>query len=165
MKCYVNLTGGIECIERLGLKDYRFIRIQSTACEQKRWDFILQDLDYDFLMSLALGERVVVFDTSKRGMSRAVWQGLKWVEYALNRRWFDKEVEVIVRGHNASGYFRQVYGSLDNRTFRKLDYFKKFLNTDQLSLNFTCIKTGRDGDYECFRKILLDRVKKLGFNL
>lgn len=33
---FINLTNGIEAIEEHHLTDYRFIRIQSTACEQSR---------------------------------------------------------------------------------------------------------------------------------
>lgn len=48
-KRYVNLTNGIEAISQLNLSDYSFIRIQSTICEQKLWDRLIQDLDYDSL--------------------------------------------------------------------------------------------------------------------
>ena len=62
MSIYLNLTNGIEALEILKPANLRFVRIQSTACEQKRWDFILQDLDYSFLMDIALGENVTVVD-------------------------------------------------------------------------------------------------------
>jgi len=161
MKCYVNLTNGIECIQKLGLRDYRFIRIQSTACEQKRWDFIIQDLDYDFLMSLALGENVVVFDTSKREVSRAVWQGLKWIEYVLSRRWLERESTAIVRNHNVTGYFRSMYKELENRTFKKIDYFKKFLNIESVDIGYVCMCTDKDGNYSYFKEVLAGRIIKL----
>lgn len=45
---YINLTNGVEAIPMLKFwnEDYRFIRIQSTICEQKNWDRLIQDLDY-----------------------------------------------------------------------------------------------------------------------
>lgn len=58
---YINLTNGVEAIPMLEFwnEDYRFIRIQSTICEQKNWDRLIQDLDYDFLMNLALGHKCI----------------------------------------------------------------------------------------------------------
>ena len=72
---YINLTNGIEAIPRLS-GNYKFIRIQSTICEQKLWDKLIQELDYDFLMNLALGNECIVYDFwskktySKSGLSR-----------------------------------------------------------------------------------------------
>ena len=34
---------------------YRFVRIQSTSCEQQRFDALLSNLDSSFLLHLALG--------------------------------------------------------------------------------------------------------------
>jgi hypothetical protein len=42
---FVNLSSGLVWLEMAdGPAEYRLIRIQSTACEQKRWSFILEDL-------------------------------------------------------------------------------------------------------------------------
>lgn len=155
---YVNLTNGIEAIPEL--KEFRFIRIQSTACEQKRWDFILQDLDYDFLMNLAIGNTCIVYDFSnKRDVSRAIFQGLEWVRYALNRRWLNRMIKPIVRGHNVSRYFDEVYRQLEDRTKKKLDYFKKFLLTDEIRLQAVCRRTSHDGNYEYYREILANYAR------
>ena len=45
VKVYLNLTNGIEFLdnELMQARVYDFIRIQSTACEQKRWDFVIQE--------------------------------------------------------------------------------------------------------------------------
>lgn len=61
---YINLTNGIEVIPMLDYlnEDYRFIRIQSSILERKQWDKFIQDLDYDFLMNLALGNFCYVYD-------------------------------------------------------------------------------------------------------
>ena len=37
------------------LRRRSFVRIQSTACEQQRFEAILQDLDSNLLLHLALG--------------------------------------------------------------------------------------------------------------
>lgn len=49
---YLNLTNGIEFLDRpdFNIKEYKFVRIQSTACEKHLWDKILMDLDYNFLL-------------------------------------------------------------------------------------------------------------------
>jgi hypothetical protein len=152
---YINLTNGIEMIDKLELRDYRFMRIQSTACEQKRWDFILQDLDYDFLMNLALGNPVVVYDlSSKKYMPRSIYQGIPWIKYALNRVWFKKETEVYVKSNNVTDYFKNIYNGLDKKTLVKLKYFRKFLFTSKLNLYAYSTKTDNDGNFEYFRKVL-----------
>jgi len=138
---YLNLTNGLQAIERNELEYYRYLRLQSTACEQKRWDFIIQDLDNDFLMNLALGNDCVVYDYSeKKNCTRALYQGLEWVKYVLSRRWFGADVIPLVRGHNCQKYFDDCYNKLDKKTFRKIDYFKKHIDTKTLNLKY---KTGK----------------------
>ena len=108
-KLYINLTNGIEDIPFLS-SFYSFIRIQSTWCEQKEWDKILQDLDYGFLMDLAIGNKCIVIDRSKRGTSRAIFQGLEFIKYALNKVWFNEDaVELWVRNCNVIKYFRKCF--------------------------------------------------------
>ena len=161
MSIYLNLTNGIEALEVLkhtSLHDIKFVRIQSTACEQKRWDFILQELDYNFLMGIALGETITVVDYSAtKGQTRAVYQGLEFIKYVLNKYWLNKEYTPNVKGFNCSEYFKSVYDKLDKRTFKKLEYFKKFLTTSEIRLKSMCFKTEHDGDYKYY-SILLNNV-------
>ena len=154
---YLNLTNGIEALYLSDIRDPRFLRIQSTACEQKRWDFILQDLDYDFLMSLALGNHVVVYDYSRRKkVSRAIWQGLKWVEYVLNRIWFDRHITVVLERNSmdVTKYFDEQYNKISERTKVKLKYFRKFLMTERLNLDFVTGTTLHDSDNGFYRRVL-----------
>jgi hypothetical protein len=133
-KHYINLTSGIEWIPKLKVP-YSFIRIQSTACEQKRWDFILQDLDNDLLMNLALGVECIIYDVgAKKESSRACYQGISWINYALSRRWLDIENIAFVHTHDVTRYFSEQYKRLNEKTKLKLDYFKKFLNTKTIEL-------------------------------
>lgn len=153
MKFYLNLTNGIEYIPNVN--SFNFIRIQSTACEQKRWDFILQELDYNFLMDLALGEEVIVVDYgANKEVPRACYQGLEWVKFALNKCWFGKEEKAVVRGYDSTNYFRECYAKLDKRTLKKLEYFKKFLMTNKLHLECQTSSTDKDGSYEYYKEIL-----------
>ena len=129
--------------------DYRLIRIQSTACEQKRWSFILEDLSYEFLIHAAMGDTCRVWDTSARKeVSRAIHQGLPWIKYAMERRWFAKSAAAIVRGCNAEGYFDQCYRQLSDRAKGKLDYASKFLATDTVRFDSRCKQSGLDGKYD-----------------
>lgn len=73
---FLNLTNGLEFLndsQRIG----GFVRIQSTACEQKRWWPIILDLDYTFLIHVGLGHAVCVCDASaKKQVPRALYQGI-----------------------------------------------------------------------------------------
>ena len=153
---YLNLTNGIEFIPKLSEhSNLKFIRIQSTACEQKRWDFVLQELDYSFLLDLALGNNVTVVDYgANKEVSRACYQGVEWIKYALNNCWFGKDEKVFVRGTDATNYFGECYAKLDKRTLKKLNYFKKFLATGSLHLDYQSTNTDKDGDYEYYKAIL-----------
>ena len=64
---YINLSNGIEAIGPLLeaglLPDHvRFCRVQSSHCEAQDFHAILQNLDHDLLMHLALGFDVRVYD-------------------------------------------------------------------------------------------------------
>lgn len=155
-KHFVNLTNGIEAIPDISY-EYSFIRIQSTACEQKRWDFLLQDLDYTFLMSLALGHTCVVYDYgARKNVPRAIYQGLEFIYFALNRRWLGKDIIPVVRGKNVYQYFDECYRELTDRTLKKLDYFRKFLLTDEIRLVVKTAATEHDGDYRWYRDVLAE---------
>lgn len=151
---YINLTNGIEAIPNIK-GDYRYIRIQSTACEQHLWDRILQDLDYDFLMNLAVGNECIVYDYgANKPISRALYQGLLFVEYVLYKHWIGIEYSPKVkRGENSEGidcsrYFDNAYRNLDKRTIMKLNYFKTFIPKDMRTINLHTISraTSHDGD-------------------
>lgn len=55
---YVNMTNGVEAVPALRALDlpYRFLRLPSTRCEQQQFEALMNDLDGDLLMRLALGE-------------------------------------------------------------------------------------------------------------
>lgn len=151
---YVNLTNGIEALPKL--QNYRFIRIQSTACEQHNWDCLIANLDSDFMMNLVLGNECQVYDFGSRGgeISRACWQGLEFVKWILNYRWLGKRTKTKGKACDMSGYFYEVWKGLGKKSRRKIDYFKKFLMTDEIKLTYVCEKTSHDGDLEFYKKIL-----------
>ena len=158
VRYYINLTNGLEFLEKTEQCNCAFIRIQSTACEQKRWGEILMDLDYTFLMDLALGNECFVIDYSqKKDMPRSLYQGLEWIKYALGRVWFDRHYKPCVKGHNCIAYFDTEFEKIKKgKAIMKLKYFKKFIKCTELKLHTITGRTKRDGDYEYYSKILED---------
>lgn len=161
IKNFLNLSNGIEALEAQALFDYSFIRIQSTLCEQKRWDQIIADLDYNFLLNLAIGNHCYVWDYSQnRKDSRALWQGIPFVLFVLNKIWLDKEIQSKVRNEcNVTDYFREQYQKLNKKTINKIKYFKKFLNTEKIYLTTMGFQTKNDGKYEYYKDLLIQRNK------
>ena len=153
---YLNLTNGLDVLPLLTHQYYKVIRIQSTACEQKRWDFILSDLDHNLLFDLAIGQVCYIVDCSHTGkMTRALYQGLEWIRYALTRYWLDKPYKPLVKGMNVEKYFSKMYEEkVSKQTFNKLKYYKKFLLTEEIRLVPISWETEHDGDYEYFKKIV-----------
>ena len=147
---FINLTNGLQAIEEYGLdpRDVRFIRIQSTWCEQKRWEDILMALSDDFLMQAALGHECVVYDYGAgKPVPRAVWQGLEWVKFVLWRRWHSASYVPEGRAAWAWGYFDKVYYCLSDRAKARVDYFHKFV-TGPLRIRAVTSATELDGKTE-----------------
>lgn len=150
---YFNLTNGLEFLEEI--KDFKFVRIQSTLCEAKCWDKLILDLDYNFLIDLAQGNTVYVYDTSRnKKQSRAIYQGLEFIRYVLYRKWLNVQIEAYVKHNKVTDYFEIQYNSLSVAAKKKLDYVKKFLNTNEIKLQGYCKKSLHDGQYEYFKNIL-----------
>lgn len=155
IKHFINLTNGIEAIREYSLKEYSFIRIQSSKCERKKWDDIIQELDSNFLLNLALGNKCIVYDFSaKKIVSRAIFQGIEFIKYALYKNWFNENIVVSVRGNNCFEYFNNSYKNLSKNNKNKLKYYKKFLNCDKLNLETVSNSTENDGKYEYYFSVL-----------
>ena len=107
----------------------RAIRLQSTACEQHRWDAILKELGADLFYNLAIGESCIIHDKSEREReTRACWQGLSWVRYACHRTWRVSEppMEFSRGGMPLNPYWEEQYKLLSRGTRHLVRYFKKF---------------------------------------
>jgi hypothetical protein len=152
---YLNLSNGIEYLENARYYD-SFIRIQSTALEQKRWDFVIQELDYNFLIDCVTGKSIIVVDFSaKRNISRALWQGVPFIEYVLNKYVLGVEdAQCFFKKHNATKYIDEVISKFEKRTLKKLDYLKKFATTERVVIDFIGDRTEHDGDYGYYKDIL-----------
>lgn len=142
------MTGELPC----------FIRLQSSICERKLWDYMIQEIDSNFLMCLALGYECHFWDRSSKkhkGVSRSCFQGIVLLEYVLNRYWFNTVNGVFVRGNVVDNYFNWCYHQLSNRTFTKLRYFRKFLRTSgPIKITTHSQKTYNDGNVDFYKSSL-----------
>jgi len=169
-KIYINLTNGIEYFEKKPELDpdlVVFMRLQSTHCEQKRWDLVFSEVPDDMLFRLAIGYRVIVVDfSSRRRVPRAIWQGMELVKYVLYRFWLDKEYIPQTRAARDRGaYFDWVYGRLkENKTIRRrLEYYKRYLMVDELDLEFIVGHSSIDTQWEKVYEIVREIRKRAGF--
>lgn len=163
---YINLTNGIEAIPSIPSDDYRFIRIQSTVCEQHLWDKLLLELSDDLLMNLALGNECIIYDYGAgKPVPKAVYQGLEFIRYVLYRRWLDIEYPPIIRRNNHTNVncqreFEHYYRNLPKKAKKKIDYFLPYLNTDQIRLSSVTAATVHDGDKPYYNRILQKTIRK-----
>lgn len=162
---FINLTNGIEAIADYGLDPHkvRFIRIQSTACEQKRWGDIIMQLSDDFLISAALGYHCVVYDYgANKGVPRAIWQGLEWIKYALWRRWYGQQYRPTGRAITMEPYFAERYRELSPRVKARLDYFKSYCASHLPQISAITESTTYDGDKAYYVEALHAATANLG---
>lgn len=167
---FLNLTNGIEYLPEVEDGVIHFMRIRSTTIERKDWLFLLMDLDHNFLLHLALGKDCVFVDYgTNRLNSKTVYYGIQLVRYVLSRRWFGI-AETPYRLHrNSNGkifdvesHFSHIYDTLfvhdqdadKCKLKKKLDYYKKFLNTSELKLSTISNSTTYDGNYPHYFEIL-----------
>ncbi|MDX9791516.1 MAG: hypothetical protein RBT61_11855, partial [Candidatus Kapabacteria bacterium] len=90
-KIFINLTNGIEALDKynLDIEKVNFIRIQSSHFEAHKYDDIILDLDHNFLMSLALGFKCIIYDFGARAdSSKAIRLGIPWIKFVLTKRWY-----------------------------------------------------------------------------
>jgi hypothetical protein len=140
---YLNLTNGVEAIEYFPHSS--FVRIQSTHCEGKCYDTIFNQLSDNFLMDLAQGKKIVVIDGGVNDkMPKALRMGIKVIKIILNWVWFETPIDEEI--------YKNVYKTLREPTKRKLKYYKKFLNTDKISILTLGFHTEKDGDYEYYKE-------------
>lgn len=169
IKHYINLTNGIEAITQYNLKDYSFIRIQSTACEQHLWNKIILDLDNDFLMNVALGNECIIYDYgANKPVPRAIYQGVEFIKFALIKAWFcitpnrvyiSKGIKTRNGSMDVSKYFDSAYNLLSKEALKKIKYFRTFINPvlyETQSLNIGCVtsSTIHDGNKTYYTYLL-----------
>lgn len=159
---YLNLTNGIEAIPILrdrgvNIEDLRFVRIQSSHCENFDLESILWNLDYDFLMSAAQGYACLMYDFGSRGIKiddhrngtpRAFWMGLQWIRYILNYYWsFDSDCKngIYIKGYNCVTQFVNKRKELSASVVRKIKYFRPYVQTSSVKIYPIYDRTDKDG--------------------
>ncbi|DBA85294.1 TPA: hypothetical protein ACH3X2_005986 [Trebouxia sp. C0005] len=161
-KHFLNLTNGVEAVpllESLSLH-FSFVRIQSTWCEQQRFDLILANLDAALLLHLALGHCCLVWDfasrNKKRGIPRALWYGLEFVNYVLRRLWFQRCTDAWLRRQNVTSVFEAHYNDLQKTTVAKLRYYMRYIpaGVTDIHLYGVCKATVHDPDPGYYRDIV-----------
>jgi len=138
----VNLTNGLEAVPHLRQLQlpYSVSRIQSTYCEQAKWDELIIETDPNLLLSLATGNwcarlrqrhaanrpltiatrSCLVWDfgsrNRKRGVPRAIWYGLEFLRYAATQSWLsdvvDTPPEAFLRGVRVTSQFDAIIRGL-----------------------------------------------------
>lgn len=168
---YLNLTNGIEYLNDVE-EPYSFIRIQSTTLERKLFEKLILELDYAFLLNLALGKKVIVVDYgTNRKNSKTISKGIPIIRYILNRFWYDIDEDVYFLNCNSdkknkqTEYVKHIYNQLFtfNRTkekekvISKLRYFKRYLNSDRVYLEGKSFSTNNDGNYTYYSNLLKEK--------
>ncbi len=160
-KIFLNLTNGIEAFEKYGFKpeEVSFIRLLSTHCERSQFERILEYLDSNFLLHLALGFHCVVYDFAANcEVSKSVNVGLEWIRFVTNKRWLNNSNYIpIIKNIDVFEHFDKHYSQLSKPTKNKIDYFKKYLNTDKINLTGISTLSSYDNKYDKFKEILLEQ--------
>jgi hypothetical protein len=175
VKHFVNLTNGIEALPHL--RDYSFIRIQSTTLERKNYYKLFVDLDHNLLMWLALGYECFVYDFgTNRPVSKTIYLGLPIIEYCLNKYWLGYEMKSVMAGRrfqmNIKDYVESevysklfLYHSEKNLQAKisldvKYRYYRKFIpeHLPNIKLVGKSASTIHDSDIEFYKELLMENV-------
>jgi hypothetical protein len=169
-KHFINLTNGIEAIEDIpATEDIHFIRIQSTTIERHYWLKLFYELDYNFLMYIALGYNCHFYDYgTNRPWSKTCYTAIPLIEYCLNRYWFNNETPGIRYSRNGTliqgmdDDYQHIYNELfvynstkeKNLLKAKLKYFKRFLRGDKCNFTIISKSTTNDNNWKYYQETL-----------
>ena len=156
---YLNLTSGLEWVERMNGEPYKLVRIQSTHFEgNNKWSAIM-DLDYSFLIDAAIAG-VTLHDCGSRcgDVSRAQWMGVPWITWAFAKANNGKLPEVVLRGHNSQSEFENFYtfGESDRirkKAKQKLRYVAKLTAAKNIYITNKSFVSTLDGQTEELAKL------------
>lgn len=140
---YLNLSRGLLVNHLPDGSSVNMIRIQSTWCEQKMWARIIDTLPPDFWISMAVGDCLVVHDVSERPrQTRAVWQGLSWIRYAVGRAWgLPEQPELSRSGMTVNKHWDHVYRNLPGSVKNVLKYYGNFFKGQRLPIALVACNT------------------------
>jgi len=121
------------------------------------------ELDAALLLHLALGHVCLVYDfgsrNKKRGAPRALWYGLEFIRYALEKMWLDQRGRAYLRGHDAAAAFDSHVRGLSTSTERRLKYYRQYIPDGGLPegvrLYGVYSATAHDMDFGFYRDIAI----------
>jgi hypothetical protein len=148
-KHYINLTNGLEFLVDFPYTNFSYLRIQSTHCEQKRYEDVLRAASDDLLMNLAIGNHCIIYDKSKRTESRAIWQGVEFISFVIKLLWFNEKT-ICPKGMHRD--FAQRLKLIDKKELNRIKYYRKFLSCESIHISCHVDKTLHDGDYDFYSK-------------
>lgn len=144
----VNLTRGVFCPHldnkhpSYPIGNYRYSRIQSTHCEGKQWDAIVDtSFGPDLWMHLAMGHQLVVHDYSEKSYkhdptmkreTRACWLGVNFIRYVAERCWGMPITPSYGRNRDfeLTDYFEEAFYAVERKTITRVKYYRN--QRDQL---------------------------------
>lgn len=154
---FLNLTNGIEA----WIPNCHYLRIASTDLEQKNYDRVLGELSYDFLMYAATGYICNIYDfSSHKPFSRALYQGVPFIDYCLHRCWREEIKETYVKKCKVTDYFSTVYAQISKTSLRQMEYVKRFYTDTPIIIVSKGGKTVFDGNYDHYKRYLYAQIKQ-----
>lgn len=106
-------------------------------------------------MFAAMGWNCLVYDFgSQNELSKAIYIGLEWIKFVLNKRWLNADYPIIIKNKNVTEYYEGEYRKLSKSCRWRLDYFRRFLLTNELLISGITSKTQNDNNYDYFRGII-----------
>lgn len=89
-----------------------------------------------------------------------MFQGVEWIKFVLYRYWLNNETfEPLVRGHNTKQYFEEQYKYvLNDQTKKKLRYFLKFVNTNEIKIHCISKNTPNDNNDNFYNNIIKQTI-------
>lgn len=150
MKKFLNLTNGLLTDE-----DYDgFVRIQSNHAEKKdNWNCIIDNMDSNYLMYLALGYETKIVDYSiKDRNTRALDIGMEYVWYVCCSFW---DLPIDSPSHKIQA-FQEELCKLTTSQRRKIKYFRTFVNNPIKPILFSGRAT-HDDDKEYFGELAKEK--------
>lgn len=159
---WINLTNGIEILPYLLSRiPYKFCRFRSCSFEQKNWNDAIADMPDDMLMNFALGVPQYIVDLgANRPCPRSLRQGFAIALRRISISWglpVDEHMWIFSRSgvpmRVGDDFARQAM-RIDGKQKGRLDYFRRYLNTDKLKADMMCAPTDNDGNYDMHSNII-----------
>ena len=153
----------------LTLGEISYVRIQSSHCEKGDHISVLSNLDYNFMMNMALGNVNIMYDFGSRGtgslmendardgIPRAMWWGTELIRHTLETIW-DLPIKStdrrMVKGYNMAHEFNERLQNLPKSVKKRIKYFRPYVQTDRLHWYNVYCKTVHDGNKEWYSETL-----------